>query len=195
MGRIRPEPEIGPVMKRAVFLDRDGVINKSLVRNGKPHSPVSLEELSILPGVPEAIRALHGAGFLVVLVTNQPDVATGLQRRDVVENMHCNLRDMLLLDDIKVCYHTDGHNCSCRKPKPGMLLAAAQELNIDLAHSFMVGDRWRDIDAGKAAGCYTFFIDYGYKERKPENPDSVVASLEEASKVILYLKNKSKAMR
>jgi D-glycero-D-manno-heptose 1,7-bisphosphate phosphatase len=182
-------------MKRAVFLDRDGVINKSLVRNGKSYPPVSLEELSILPGVPKAIRALHEAGFLVVVVTNQPDVATGVQRRDVVETMHRNLRHTLLLDDIKVCYHTDADNCPCRKPKPGMLLEAAQELNIDLVQSFMVGDRWRDVDAGKAVGCYTFFIDYGYKEQKPKNPDSVVASLKEASKVILYFKNKSKFMR
>jgi len=175
------------LMRRAVFLDRDGVINASVVRDGKPYPPANLEELKILPGVAGAIRSLREAGFAVVIVTNQPDVATGVQQRDVVESMHRNLRDTLLLDDIKVCYHTDAHKCSCRKPKPGMLLEAAHDLAIDPTLSFMVGDRWRDIEAGKAAGCYTFFIDYGYLEMKPESPDMVVVSLEEATRVILSM--------
>ena len=178
------------MIRRAVFLDRDGVINASMVRDGKPYPPASLEELKILPGVAEAIRALREAGFAVVVVTNQPDVATGIQRREVVETMHSNLRNELLIDDIRVCYHTDADNCACRKPKPGMLLEAAHDLAIDLARSFMVGDRWRDIEAGKVAGCYTFFIDYGYVERKPSSPDVVVTSLKEASELILSPRNR-----
>jgi len=177
------------MMRRAVFLDRDGVINASVVRDGKPYPPASLEELKIFPGVADAIRALREAGFAVVVVTNQPDVATGIQRREVVETMHSNLRNDLLIDDIRVCYHTDADNCACRKPKPGMLLEAAHDLAIDLTSSFMVGDRWRDIEAGKAAGCYTFFIDYGYLERKPRSPDVVVTSLKEAIEIILSLEN------
>jgi D-glycero-D-manno-heptose 1,7-bisphosphate phosphatase len=175
------------MMRRAVFLDRDGVINASVVRNGKPYPPASLEKMKILPGVVEAVRSLREAGFVVVVVTNQPDVATGIQHKEVVETMNSNLLNELLIDDIRVCYHSDADNCACRKPKPGMLLEAAHDLAIDLTRSFMVGDRWRDIEAGKAAGCYTFFIDYSYEEKKPELPDVVVASLKEASKVILSM--------
>ena len=178
-------------MRQAVFLDRDGVVNASVVRDGKPYPPPSLEELKILPGVVEAIQSLREAGFAVVVVTNQPDVATRIQRREVVEAMHRNLRNELLVDDVRVCYHTDADNCTCRKPKPGMLLEAAHDLEVDLSRSFLVGDRWRDIEAGKAAGCYTFFIDYGYHEAKPESPDMVVASLKEASKMILSIQKRN----
>ena len=172
-------------MKRAVFLDRDGIINRAIVRGGKPYPPATLEEFEFLPGAVRAIHALRKAWFLIIVVTNQPDVATGAQRREVVEAMHDKLRAAGLCDDIKACYHTDADGCDCRKPKPGMLIDAAREWQIDLSRSFMVGDRWRDVAAGKAAGCYTFFIDYEYRERRAENPDAVVGSLEEAGKLIL----------
>lgn len=172
-------------MKRAVFLDRDGVINRAVVRDGKPYPPATLEEFELLPGVEQTIRSLRVAGYLVIVVTNQPDVATGVQSRDVVDAMHGKLRAAGLCDDIKVCYHADADACGCRKPKPGMLFEAAREWRIELADSFVVGDRWRDVAAGKAAGCYTFFIDYKYRERRADNPDAVVASLEEAGRIIL----------
>ena len=172
-------------MKRAVFLDRDGVINRSLVRDGKPYPPATLEEFELLPGVPEAIAALRAAGFVIVVATNQPDVATGKQRREVVEAMHDQLRRQLAIDAIRVCFHTDADRCTCRKPLPGMLTTAAAELGLVLGTSFMVGDRWRDIDAGRAAGCRTAFIDYGYAEKRPEAPDIVVDSLAAASRWIL----------
>ena len=172
-------------MKRAVFLDRDGVINRAVVRDGKPYPPAGLEDFELLPGVEGAAAALRAAGYLVVVVTNQPDVATGKQRREVVEAMHDRLRASGLCDDIRACYHTDADDCDCRKPKPGMLLAAARELRIDLPRSHMVGDRWRDVAAGKAAGCTTYFIDSGYRERQPDRPDAVVASLAEAAQQIL----------
>lgn len=176
-------------MKRAVFLDRDGIINRAMVRDGKPYPPAVLEEFELLPGAEQTIEALRKAGFLIVVVTNQPDVATGVQSREVVEAMHDKLRAAGLCDDIKVCYHTDADSCDCRKPKPGMLINAAHEWQIDLARSFMVGDRWRDVAAGKAAGCYTFFVDYSYLERRAESPDAVVGSLEEAGKLILQETN------
>lgn len=132
-----------------------------------------------------AIQTLRSAGFLIIVATNQPDVATGVQRKEVVEEMHDRLRSAGLCDDVKVCYHIDADSCECRKPKPGMLIEAARDWHIDLTRSFMVGDRWRDVEAGKAAGCYTFFIDYEYRERRPANPDVVVKSLFEASKRIL----------
>lgn len=156
-----------------------------MVRDGKPYPPAVLEEFEILPGVEQSIHALRKAGFLVVVVTNQPDVAKGIQRREVVEAMHARLHRAGLCDDIRVCYHTDADSCECRKPKPGMLVEAAFKLQIDLARSFMVGDRWRDVAAGKAAGCYTFFIDCKYRERRADNPDRLVSSLEEAGRLIL----------
>lgn len=171
--------------RRAVFLDRDGVINRSVVRDGKPYPPSTLDEFELLPGVERAMRELRQAGFVVVVVTNQPDVATGVQRREVVESMHEQLRALGLCDAVKVCYHTDADACTCRKPKPGMLIEAAEEWQVDLGHSVMVGDRWRDVGAGKAAGCYTFFIDYQYREQTVETPDAVVGSLEEACELIL----------
>jgi D-glycero-D-manno-heptose 1,7-bisphosphate phosphatase len=172
-------------VKRAVFLDRDGTINRAVVRDGKPYPPALLEEFELLPGAEHAIDALRKAGFLIIVVTNQPDVATGVQRREVVEAMHSKLHAVGLCDDVKVCYHTDADGCDCRKPKPGMLIEAAREWKIDLTRSFMVGDRWRDVAAGKAAGCYTFFIDNKYRERRADNPDRVVGSLQEAGKLIL----------
>ena len=175
-------------MKRAVFLDRDGVINRAVVRDGKPYPPDSLEELEILPGVAETLARLRAAGFINLIVTNQPDVATGRQRREVVEAMHAELLSRLPVDAVKVCYHVDADRCACRKPKPGMLLEAAGELDIDLPASFMVGDRWRDIAAGQAAGCKCIFLDRGYKEKQPENPYVAVKSLPEAGGLILSRK-------
>ncbi len=172
-------------MKRAVFLDRDGVINRAVVRNGKPYPPASLAAFELLPGVVEAVAALRAAGYLIVVTTNQPDVATGKQSREVVDAMHDRLRRALAVDDIRVCFHVDADGCRCRKPLPGMLLEAAREWDIELAASFMVGDRWRDIAAGQAAGCRTLFIDYGYAEPRPEAPDRLVDSLLAASRWIL----------
>lgn len=172
-------------MRRAVFLDRDGVLNRARVSDGKPYPPATLEELEILPGVASALQALRDAGFLLIVATNQPDVARGRQRREVVEAMHQQLREALPLDDIKVCYEADGPASTCYKPNPGMLLAAARERAIDLARSYMVGDRWRDVGAGKAAGCFTIFIDRGYTEPLTETPDAVCADLPRAVAIIL----------
>ncbi|QWD78312.1 HAD-IIIA family hydrolase [Polynucleobacter sp. MWH-Svant-W18] len=172
-------------MRRAVFLDRDGVINRAIVRDGKPYPPASLEELEILPGVHEALQKLHDANYLLVVVTNQPDVARGISKREDIELMNAFLSSELPIDDFKTCYHDGGDKCDCRKPLPGALVEAAQEHNIDLSKSFMVGDRWRDVEAGASAGCKTFFINYRYAEKKPDAPDFIVSSLLEAKKIIL----------
>ena len=172
-------------MKRAVFLDRDGVLNRSVVRAGRPYAPTSLDELELLPGVLEALTDLRTAGFVLVVVTNQPDLATGRIRPEVAEAIHQKLRALLPIDDIKVCGHVDEDDCSCRKPRPGMLFEAARDWSIDLYRSFIVGDRWRDVAAGKAAGSKTIFVDYGYAEELADRPDFVVTSLPEAVKIIL----------
>jgi D-glycero-D-manno-heptose 1,7-bisphosphate phosphatase len=173
---------------RAVFLDRDGVINAAIVRDGKPYPPWSVEEFQLLPGVAEACTSLSGAGFALIVATNQPDVGRGTLSRETVEEMHRIMRDQLPIDQVEVCYEPGGQQSSeFRKPRPGMLLKAAQELDLDLAESFMVGDRWRDIDCGHAAGCRTIFIDRGYEEALQQQPDFKVADLPSAAKLILSL--------
>jgi D-glycero-D-manno-heptose 1,7-bisphosphate phosphatase len=170
-----------------VFLDRDGVLNRVLLRDGKPYPPASLAELQLLPGVEEACRRLRAAGWLLVVVTNQPDIARGTQRRELVDEMNDTLKAKLRLDDVRVCPHDNRDRCDCRKPAPGMLLQAANEWGIALDASVMVGDRWRDIEAGRRAGCRTVFVDCGYNERRPEAPDLVVRGLADAVGWILEL--------
>ncbi len=171
---------------RAVFLDRDGVINEAVVRDGKPYPPSNLAELEITPGAESALKELKAHGFKLIVVTNQPDVARGLQTKAAVETINRALSSSLPLDDIFVCYHSDENYCDCRKPLPGMLLDAARKHNIDLVRSYLVGDRWRDIDAGYNAGCKTILVDSGYNERAPARPpDAQVASLREAADWIL----------
>jgi D-glycero-D-manno-heptose 1,7-bisphosphate phosphatase len=172
--------------RRAVFLDRDGVLNCAFVRDGSPHPPATLDELQILPGVPQALGELKSAGFLLIGVTNQPDVARGIIERRQVEDIHKALAAALPLDGIRVCYHDDRDGCNCRKPLPGLLTEAAAELDIDLPASFMIGDRWKDIQAGHQAGCQSILIDWGYTEEwKGELPDKQVKSMPEAASWIL----------
>jgi D-glycero-D-manno-heptose 1,7-bisphosphate phosphatase len=173
------------VVTKAVFLDRDGVINANMDRDGRPVAPTTIDEFQFLPDVPEAVQRIKAAGFAVVVFTNQPDIATGRTPRATVEAMHARVRQDLAVDDIRVCEHVDADNCACRKPKPGMLLDAARERGIDLAASYVVGDRWRDIEAGRRAGCLTILVDYGYEQDGPMSPDKVVRSLSEAASFIV----------
>lgn len=172
-------------MRNAVFLDRDGVINKAIIREGQPYPPQDMSELEILPGVVEALEKFHAANYLLIVITNQPDVARGVVNREAVEQINDYLSSTLPLDDFITCYHDDLDGCSCRKPLPGALIHAANHYVINLAKSFMVGDRWRDVEAGKRAGCKTFFIDHGYQEKQPIAPDFIVSSLFEVGKIIL----------
>ncbi len=168
----------------AVFLDRDGVLSGQVLRGERLVAPSRFEDFRLLPGVPEALAALKAAGYALVVVTNQPDVSAGRMDPAELEKMHSLLRATLPLDSIKTCVHADHHQCACRKPRPGMLLEAARELGVDLARSVMVGDRWRDIEAGRAAGCRTLLIGDGYGER-PVRPDWTAGSLPEAVRLIL----------
>ncbi len=169
----------------AVFLDRDGVINRAELRDGKSYPPDRLEDFELLGKVPEACELLTSADYRLVVVTNQPDVTRGKQTRATVEAMHDRLRRLLPLDDIRVCYHDEADGCDCRKPSPGMLTSAARDFCIDLERSFMIGDRWRDIEAGQRAGCRCVFIDYGYREKRPDGTFKTAASLHEAALWIL----------
>jgi len=172
-------------LRRAVFLDRDGVLNRAILRSGKPYPPVTLAEVEILPETLPCLEMLHSAGYRLIVVTNQPDVARGSQTRQNVEAMHAFLQASLPIDRFMVCYHDDRDHCNCRKPAPGLLLEASRQENIDLIHSFMIGDRWRDVEAGRRAGCQTIFIEYHYAEQQPLAPDYRVSSLSEAVSTIL----------
>jgi len=167
--------------RRAVFLDRDGVLNRAIVRDGKPYPPASLAELEIVEGAVTSLSRLKDLGFLLLVVTNQPDVARGTQTLDAVRAIHDVMRQTLPLDEFLICPHDDGDGCQCRKPSPGLVLEAQQRYGIDLSRSFLVGDRWRDIDAGHAAGCRTVWLDRNYRERGPSAPpDARVATLPDA---------------
>jgi D-glycero-D-manno-heptose 1,7-bisphosphate phosphatase len=170
-------------MTPAVFFDRDGVLVEVLERDGEVRSAVRLDEFHIVTEAPTLVRRLHDAGLRCVVFTNQPEVARGSFSLETLEEMHRQLRQSTLVDDIRVCPHDDADNCACRKPRPGMLLAAARESDIDLAESFVVGDRWRDIDAGHAVGCYSILIDRPYSQCT--SADARVADLAGAVEVIL----------
>ena len=159
----------------AVFLDRDGVLNRFIDRNGVPSPPISLDDFELLPGVRDAVDRLKDAGFVLVVVTNQPDIARGTQEPSVVDAMNQVVIRELGIDAVLVCPHDDADDCVCRKPKPGLLLEAMDRFDIDRDRSFMVGDRWRDVSAGRAAGCRT--IQVGSLD---EGSQSVVATVRRA---------------
>ena len=171
--------------RKAVFLDRDGVLNRVIVTEGKPYPPASVDELEILPGVSEALQLLKAAGYVLIVVSNQPDVKRGITSKKIVEEINNYLAKSMPIDRFIICYHDSSDDCDCRKPRPGMLYAAEQEFDLDLALSYMVGDRWRDMEAGTLAGCKTIFIDYGYAEKQPASFDYRVGSLQEAVEIIL----------
>jgi D-glycero-D-manno-heptose 1,7-bisphosphate phosphatase len=172
-------------MTRAVFLDRDGVLNKAFIRNGKPYSPDTVDEMVIVPDAAQALNRLRQHGYRLIVATNQPDIARKRLTREQVDAMNGHLRSNLPLDAIEVCPHDDADNCVCRKPKPGLLLNAARRDGIALDESFMIGDRYRDIEAGHSAGCRTILIGDGYGETFKAQPDARFATLSEAADWIL----------
>ncbi len=173
---------------KAIFLDRDGVLNEPIIKNGKPYPPGTLSDLQISEQVLPALQNLKAQGYLLIGATNQPDVARGTTQRSLVEAINQRLICDLPLNEIRVCYHDDQDHCACRKPAPGLLLQAAEEHKIDLHKSFMIGDRWKDIEAGRRAGCKTIWLNYHYAEKAPEPaPDFIAANLLEATRWILNL--------
>lgn len=178
-----------PIKRRAVFLDRDGVLNRPIVRDGRPYPPSSVEQFQLYDDVAPTCAALKANGFILVVVTNQPDVGRGTQNRAVVEAMHRKLRmEVPAIDRIEVCYHggdQSGQPCECRKPKTGMIVRAAGALGIDMGASYLIGDRWRDVQCGLAAGCRTIFIERGYREALRDAPAYTVKSFAEAIEAVL----------
>jgi len=156
-------------MRRAIFLDRDGVINKVILKDGRPFSPRSIAELELSDDIERFLARCRQFGFINIVITNQPDIARGLISWDVVEAMHQFIRKNLPVDDIFVCPHDDIDNCNCRKPKHGMLLEAAEKWDIDLASSFLIGDQWKDMEAGRNAGCTTILLQCPYNNQVQAN--------------------------
>lgn len=173
-------------MNKAIFLDRDGVLNQTVFRDGKPRAPYALSEFALFQGVVEGVQLLKEKGYVLIVVTNQPDVARGWVSREAVVDVNNKLRELIPVDDIKICFHTEKDHCACRKPQPGMLLEASQEKNIDLKNSYMIGDRYSDVEAGIRAGCKTILIGPG-DEKKEFTPDYQFDSLFEAAQKIAAL--------
>jgi D-glycero-D-manno-heptose 1,7-bisphosphate phosphatase len=174
---------------KAVFLDRDGVLNEAIVRDGRPYSPGTLDEVIIPPRAGAALAALRRRGYRLIMVTNQPDIARKKISREAVQTINRHVCEVLSIDAVEMCAHDDGDDCDCRKPRPGMLIRAAQRDGIDLAASFMVGDRGRDIEAGRRATCRTILIGKGYDEIVRPQPDVAVGSVVEAAVWILAQKD------
>jgi D-glycero-D-manno-heptose 1,7-bisphosphate phosphatase len=171
--------------RSAVFLDRDGVINQSKVIAGKPYAPRSFEDFKLMPYTAECVDRLCKAGYVVIVVTNQPDIGNGHITKKTVNMMHNKLLSKTKISEIIMCPHSQEEGCNCRKPKPQMILKGAEKFNITLSDSYIVGDRSSDIQAGQVAGCKTIFIERYYKEKKPQKPDVKVYSLKSATKYIL----------
>lgn len=175
---------VGP-LKRAVFFDRDGVLNEAIVRDGIPHPPASVADLHVAAGAAGVVRALRDAGWLAIVVTNQPDVARGMTTLERVDAINAEIEERLGVDAIYTCPHDDADECECRKPKPGLVLRAARDHGIDLAGSFLVGDRAKDIVCGRAAGCATIFLDHGYAEtHRDPGADYTVKSLNSITSIV-----------
>jgi D-glycero-D-manno-heptose 1,7-bisphosphate phosphatase len=162
---------------RAIFLDRDGVLIRTDIREGRPYAIRKLADLEYLPGAREAVQRARELGFLTIVVTNQPDVARGLADKTEVDAMHAQIIETLGVDDVQACFEVEGPDSRRYKPRPGMLLDAAKQFGIDLLKSYIIGDRWRDIDAGQAAGCFSVFIDCGYIEELRQPPDATVPDI------------------
>ncbi len=169
---------------KALFWDRDGVLNKAYIVEGKSYPPKTLEEFQLLPGVVEGLEKAKELGFLNIVITNQPDISSGKSSRKFVDDCHKKLLELAPIDDIYVCPHTNDDCCSCRKPKPGMIIEAKKKWNIDLKKSFLIGDRWRDIEAGQAVNCSCFFLNYNYNEPQPREPFLEICSVRKAVELI-----------
>jgi D-glycero-D-manno-heptose 1,7-bisphosphate phosphatase len=172
-------------MNKAIFLDRDGVINTTLLKMGKMRAPYSMEEFSFIQGVVESVKILKEHGFKLIVVTNQPDVARGWVSRDAVDLLNAYVKKALGVDDVVACFHTEKDGCECRKPRPGMLTSSAQKWHIDLALSFMVGDRMSDIEAGLKAGCKTILVGDAEADSGIVSPHHRTTDLSTAVKWIL----------
>lgn len=173
-----------PIRKKAIFLDADGVLNKAIIKDGKPVAPINLAELEIPNEVKPCLDKLKAAGYLLICVTNKPDIEDGLMTQPDLDAIIDKMRRYLPIDDIFICY---SRNADCFKPKPGLILEATHQYDIDLTLSYTIGDRWSDVAAGQNAGTKTIWINRNYIYEKIPNPpaDYTAKSLKEATEWIL----------
>jgi D-glycero-D-manno-heptose 1,7-bisphosphate phosphatase len=174
------------ISNKAIFLDRDGVLNKAIIRNKKPYPPSCLSELEIIPGVYEGLQLLKHSGFKLIVISNQPDVSRGTLKIESVNEINNSIIEQLKIDEVICCFHDDIDNCDCRKPKTGMILEALKKWDIDLSLSYLIGDRWRDIETAKNIGVPSILINYDYDEKKV-SADFECSNLEEAANFILKI--------
>lgn len=179
------------VATKAIFLDRDGVINNPVISEGKPYAILRIGQIHVIDGIKELIERWHIEGYFVFMVSNQPDIANHIVSQSKVNKINNYLKSQVLLDDIFVCPHNDADKCNCRKPKTGLFLQANEKYEIDFSQSYVIGDRWKDIEAGKNIGCKTIFVDYDYKEKKPKNPDIVVTKVSDIDKIWSFINDKN----
>ena len=170
---------------KCVFLDRDGVINQPIIINKKPYSPRKIQEFIFTTDIKNLINKVVNLGYKVIVVTNQPDIATGDLSESLLNHFHKCITDEMLINDIFVCKHKSSDNCNCRKPKPGLIIEAAIKHKINLKESFFIGDRWKDVDAANKVECHSIFIDYGYSERLKTDPKNCVKSVKDAFDLII----------
>ena len=173
------------MLTKAIFLDRDGVLNKPKIINGRPFAPTKFEDFKVYAEAAEVLNNFKKNFYKIIVVTNQKDVGKGIINMDVLDRMHKSLLELLPIDEIKVCICVD--ECECYKPNPGMLLEAKNKWNLHLKECYIIGDSWRDIGAGYNAGCKTILIDRKYQMPMPYKPDIIVNSLKEAEKKVLNI--------
>lgn len=168
----------------AVFLDRDGVVLRGKIHNGKLYAINNIEKVFFYPKVKQSIDLLKKS-FKVFIITNQPDIGNNKVTYEEVKKVNQLIINKLKIDKIYMCPHSKNIRCKCRKPNPYFILKAAKDYNIDLKKSYMVGDRGSDILSGYKAGCKSIFINRKYKESKPLLQIKTVYSLNEATRFIL----------
>jgi len=170
-------------MVKAIFLDRDGIVNKAIVEKGLPYSPTRLGDIFLTDGIKDLIKKWHDEEYIVIVVTNQPDVANHIITKNKVDKINNYLKSIALFDDIFTCYHNGKDDCDCKKPKTGLFLQAKEKYDIDFSQSYVIGDRWKDIEAGKNIGCKTIFVDYHYDEERPNKPDYTAKSVSDIKRI------------
>jgi D-glycero-D-manno-heptose 1,7-bisphosphate phosphatase len=169
---------------KAIFFDRDGVLNKTLLKNGKPYAPRNIKDFKIISDAYSILSYLKSLNYLMFVVTNQPDVGNGYMDKIIVEEMHEMILDQLPIQEIFTCYHSQKDNCSCRKPKTGMLEKAHKKFNLNIKDCFIVGDRFSDIEAGQKFKFQTVMIGTGYGEKPLAKPDFNIDKLEDLRSII-----------
>ena len=172
-------------MKKAIFLDRDGVINEPIFRDGninKPIAPWEIDEFKLFDNIINPLNIIKKMGYHIFIVTNQPDISKGILKISTIKKMNNIIMSKLPIDEIMFCPHLDSHRCVCRKPKPGMVNILAKKWEISLSDSFFIGDNWKDIECGKGAGCTTILLDKYYN--KKVNADYRVKNLSMVNKLI-----------